>query len=100
VTEEQWKEFGDVKDMVGKHGRFLVGEEGLLCRVFTETDIQIVVPKSLRSAMLKLVHGSRMVGHGFFLERRQDCESSSGGPGGMLRLRSKSQTAWHVVRVR
>jgi RNase H-like domain found in reverse transcriptase len=25
VTKEQWKEFGDVKDMVGDHGRFLAG---------------------------------------------------------------------------
>jgi hypothetical protein len=24
VMEEKWKEFGDVKDMVGEHGRFLV----------------------------------------------------------------------------
>jgi hypothetical protein len=63
VTEEQWKEFGDVKDMVGEHGRFLVGEDGLLYRVFTETDIRIVVPKTLRSAVLKLVHGSRMMGN-------------------------------------
>jgi Integrase zinc binding domain len=63
VTEEQWKEFGDVKEMVGEHGRFLVGEDGLLYRVFTETDIRIVLPKTLRSAVLKLVHGSRMVGH-------------------------------------
>jgi hypothetical protein len=39
VTNEQRKEFGDVKDMVGDHGRFLVGEDGLLYRVFTETDI-------------------------------------------------------------
>jgi hypothetical protein len=37
VTEEQWNEFGDVKDMVGEHGKFLVGEDGLLYRVFTET---------------------------------------------------------------
>jgi RNase H-like domain found in reverse transcriptase len=66
VTEEQWKEFGDVKDMVGEYGRFLVGEDGLLYRVFTEMDIRIVVPKTLRSAALKLVHGSRMVGHWLF----------------------------------
>jgi Integrase zinc binding domain len=46
-----------------EHGRFLVGEDGLLYRVFTGTDIRIVVPKTLRSAVLKLVHGSRMVGH-------------------------------------
>jgi Integrase zinc binding domain len=63
VTEEQWNEFGNVKDMLGEHGRFLVGEDGLLYRVLTETDIQIVVAKTLRSAVLKLVHGSRMVGH-------------------------------------
>jgi hypothetical protein len=62
VTEEQWKEFGDVKDMEREHGRFLVGEDGLLYWVFTETDIRIDVPKTLRSAVLKLVHGSRMVG--------------------------------------
>jgi hypothetical protein len=49
--------------MVGEHGRFLVGEIGLLYRVFTETDIRIVLPKTLRCAVLKLVHGSRMVGH-------------------------------------
>jgi Integrase zinc binding domain len=63
VTEEQWKEFGDVKDMMGEHGRFLFGEDGLLYRVFTEMDIWIIVPKTLRSAVLKLVHGSKMVGH-------------------------------------
>jgi Integrase zinc binding domain len=63
VTEEQWKEFGDVNDMVGEHGRFLVGEDGLLYRVLTETDIRIFEPKTLRSAVLKLVHGSRMVGY-------------------------------------
>jgi hypothetical protein len=63
VTEEQWKEFVNVKDMVRKHGRFLVGGDGLLHRVFTEMNIQIVVPNTLRSAVLKLVHGSRMVGH-------------------------------------
>jgi hypothetical protein len=62
VTEKQWNEFGDVKDMVGEHGRFLVVEDDLLYRVFTKTDIRIVVPKTLRSAVLKLVHGSRMVG--------------------------------------
>jgi RNase H-like domain found in reverse transcriptase len=63
VTEEQWKESGDVKDMVGEHGRFLVGKDGLLYRVFMETDIRIVLPKTLRSAVLKLVHGSRMLGY-------------------------------------
>jgi hypothetical protein len=52
---------------MGEHGRFLVGEDGLLYRVFMETDIRIVVPKTLRSAMLKLVHGSRMEGHWGFL---------------------------------
>jgi hypothetical protein len=99
VTEEQWKEFGvgDVQNMVGEHGRFLVGDGGLLYRVFTETDIRIVVPNTLRSAVLDLVHGSRMVGHWGILEGRQDCGSDSGGPGGMLRLRSKSQIALHVV---
>jgi hypothetical protein len=61
ATEEQWKEFGDVKDMVGENGRILVGEDGLLYRVFTETDIRIIVPKTLRCAVLKLVHGSRIV---------------------------------------
>jgi hypothetical protein len=35
-----------VKYMVGEHGRFLVGEDGLLYRVFTESDIRIVVPKT------------------------------------------------------
>jgi hypothetical protein len=49
--------------MVGGHDRFLVGEDGLLYRVFTETDIRIVVPKTLLSAVLKLVHGSSMMGH-------------------------------------
>jgi hypothetical protein len=63
VMEEQRKEIGDVKDMVGDHGRFLVGEDSLLYRVFTETVIRIVVPKALRDAVLKLVHGSRVVGH-------------------------------------
>jgi hypothetical protein len=63
VTEEQWRHFGDVKDMVGEHGRFLMGEYGLLYRVLTETDIRIIVPKTLRSAVLKLVHGSRIMGH-------------------------------------
>jgi hypothetical protein len=43
-----------------------VGEDGLLYRVFTETDIRIVVPKTLRSAVLTLVHGSKMVGHWVF----------------------------------
>jgi Integrase zinc binding domain len=43
-----------------------VGKDDLLCRVFTEMDIIIVVPKTLRSAVLNLVHGSRMVGHWFF----------------------------------
>jgi RNase H-like domain found in reverse transcriptase/Integrase zinc binding domain len=67
VTEELWKGFGDVKDMAGEHGTFLVGNDGLLYRVFTETDIRIVMPKTLRSAMLKLVHVSRMVGHWWVL---------------------------------
>jgi hypothetical protein len=49
--------------MVGEHGRFLVGEDGLMYRVFTEMDFRIVVPKTLRSAVLKLVHGRKMVGH-------------------------------------
>jgi RNase H-like domain found in reverse transcriptase len=62
VTKEQWKEFGDVKDMIEEHGRFLAGEDGLLYRVFTETDIRIVVPKTLRSAVLKLVHGGALGG--------------------------------------
>jgi hypothetical protein len=63
VTEEQWKEFGDVKDMVGEHSRFLVDEDGLLYWVFTETDIRIVIPKTIRRAVLKLVHGSKMMKH-------------------------------------
>jgi Integrase zinc binding domain len=49
--------------MVGEHGRFLVGEDGLLYDIFTKTDIWVVVPKILRSAVLKLVHGSKIVGH-------------------------------------
>jgi Integrase zinc binding domain len=40
-----------------------VSEDGLLYRVFTKTDIRIVVSKTLRSAVLKLVHGSRTLGH-------------------------------------
>jgi hypothetical protein len=40
--------------MVGEHGRFLMGEDGLLYQAFTETDIRIVVQKTLRSAVLKL----------------------------------------------
>jgi hypothetical protein len=50
-----------VQDMVGEHGKFLVGEDGLLYRAFTE--IRIVVPKTQLSSMLNLVHGSKMVGH-------------------------------------
>jgi hypothetical protein len=61
--EEQRKEFGDVKDMVGDHGRFLVGEDSLFYRVLTETDIRIVVPRALRGAALKLENGSSVVGH-------------------------------------
>jgi hypothetical protein len=35
VVEEQGKVFGDGKDMVGDLGRFLVGDDTLLHRVFT-----------------------------------------------------------------
>jgi hypothetical protein len=66
VTKEQWKKFGDQKCMVREHGRFLVGGHGLLYRVFTGTEIWIVVPKTFRSAVLKLVHGSKMAAHSGF----------------------------------
>jgi transposase InsO family protein len=65
VTEEQGKEFGDVKDMVGE--QVSDGRRRPVNRVFTEAYIRIVVPKTLRSAVLKLVHESRMVGHWGFL---------------------------------
>jgi predicted site-specific integrase-resolvase len=61
VTEEKWKEFGDVKGMVGENGRVLMGEDDLLYRVFTEMDFRIVLPKKLRSALLKLVQESKVV---------------------------------------
>jgi hypothetical protein len=76
VMEEQRKEFGDVKDMVGDHGRFLVGEDSLLYRVFTETDNRIVVPRALRGAVLKLENGSSVVGHwGVFEDGSQIAEA-------------------------
>jgi hypothetical protein len=49
--------------MVVEHGKSLVGEDGLLYRAFTKTDIRIVVPKTVRSAVLKLEHARSMVGH-------------------------------------
>jgi Integrase zinc binding domain len=68
VTEENWKEFGDMKDMMGEHGRFLVGEDDQMYQIFAETDIR-VVSKTLRSAVLKLMHGRMVVGHWFFLRK-------------------------------
>jgi hypothetical protein len=44
-------------------GRFLVGEDALLYRVFTETQIWSVVPKFSRGAVLKVVYGSKVVRH-------------------------------------
>jgi Integrase zinc binding domain len=66
VTGEQWKEFGDVKYMVGEYSRFPVGEDNLSNRVFAKTDNRTVVPKTFRTAVLQLLHGSRRVGYCFF----------------------------------
>jgi hypothetical protein len=49
LQAEQVKQFGSLKRMVGENGRFMVGEEGLLYRVFTENDIRIVKPNVVMS---------------------------------------------------
>jgi hypothetical protein len=45
-AKDQWKEFAEVKDMAGERDRFLMGENGLLYRLFTERAIRVVVPKT------------------------------------------------------
>ena len=63
LTEAQASEFGDIRKMVDEAGRFMVGEDGLLYRVFSASDMRIVVPAKLCERVLSSLHGSRAVGH-------------------------------------
>jgi Integrase zinc binding domain len=65
VTEmaaSQAEAYGDGAALLENEDR-LRDEDGLICLVFGKEDVRVLVPTTLRSKVLKMVHGNRLCGH-------------------------------------
>jgi RNase H-like domain found in reverse transcriptase/Integrase zinc binding domain len=54
--------YGDGAALLRNENR-LRDEDGLICQVFGKGNVRVLVPPALRSKVLKLVHGNRLVRH-------------------------------------
>jgi Integrase zinc binding domain len=63
AKKEQTDQYGNLEEYGEKHDDFVVGNDGLIYRVFAENDIRLVVPSSLTSSVLDYTHGSKAVGY-------------------------------------
>lgn len=63
LQKKQEEEFGAPGKIVDDKGLYAFGEDGFLYRVFSENDVRLAVPASMKERVLEWVHGSREVGH-------------------------------------
>jgi RNase H-like domain found in reverse transcriptase/Integrase zinc binding domain len=62
MAAAQAEAYGDGAALLKKEDR-LRDQNGLICQVFGKGDVRVLVPPTLRSKVLKMVHGSRLGGH-------------------------------------
>jgi hypothetical protein len=62
MAAAQAEAYGDGAALLENENR-LRDEDGLICQVFGKGDVRVLVPPTLRSKVLKLVHGNRLGGH-------------------------------------
>jgi hypothetical protein len=62
MAAAQAKAYGDDAALLENEDR-LRDEDGLICQVFGKKNVRVLVPSTLRSKVLKLVHENRLGGH-------------------------------------
>jgi Integrase zinc binding domain len=81
MAAAQAEAYGDGAALLENEDR-LRDEDGLICHVFGKGDVRVLVPPTLRSKVLNLVHGNRLCGHGGLLRTAARVRGRYYWPGG------------------
>jgi Integrase zinc binding domain len=95
MAAAQAKAYGDLAALLENEDR-LRDKDGLICKVFGNKDVRALVPPTLRSKVLKLVHGNRLGRHWRILRTAARVRGRCYWPGWASDVVMRCRRAWRA----